>query len=363
MLVASKRGRFDWLSDLGSFALMVAIAAWQRWEAKDLVWGLWISSLVVGYSFILVTALSSYATDNVPEMPRRKKKGASDGESMSGGETQPRPPVAVRSLQPLAMNVFLVFVSFMVFGARSEIPWTILLLSAGFGAIAVMLSRGVRGRETFAHRAARRFFLLTPAVIFFLGFFTIHFGGFHFVHGLFLNGFFPIVEGSPFGESIGGTIAFFGAIVGAAARRYWVFVLFSAWSRLPDLRRAFENADGPNMFLPYANVVRMHMLIFVFAGLHAAGLTDWALYPILFFYFFPVGRTIKALLKAMGGNRPGSPAFPQPGVVAGQRLAEGEVIVGAAPLGEAEAEHDRPDRRVDPDEDAPRRYAALRGDL
>lgn len=371
MLVASKRKRFDWLGDLGSFAVMVAIAAWQRWEARDLIWGLWISSLVVGYSFIVVTALSSYASDTVPEMPRGRRKRVADN-SVSGAEApedraQVAVPAAVRKLQPLAMNVFVVIASFMFLGPRSEIPWTILLFSAGFGGIAVMLSRGGRGgREPFAHKAARRFFLLTPSVVFFLGFFTIHFGGFHFVHGLFLNGFFPIVEGSPFGESIGGTLAFFETVVGAAVSRYWVFILFSAWSRLPDLRRAFEKADGPNMFLPYANVVRMHLLIFVFAGLGAAGLASWALYPVLFFYFFPMGKLLKGIFR--GGNAAGKKAgpaatrasvrrhgsfdapkrmrsvpVPQTGAVAGQRLAEGEVVVGAAAFCEAEGEGDRAD--------------------
>jgi hypothetical protein len=363
MLVALKRRRLDWFGDLGSFAVMVAIAAWQRWEAKDLIWGLWISSLVVGYSFILVTARSSYATDNIPEMPRGKKADAGDGPPPGA---QSRVPTQVRRLQPLAMNVFVVFVAFMILGVRSEIPWTLLLFNIGFGAIAVMLSRGVRGSETFWHKAARRFFLLTPSVIFFLGFFTVHFGGFHFVHGLFLNGFFPLVEGSPFGESPGGTLVFFASIIGAAVSRYWVFILFSAWSRLPDLRRAFEKAEGPNMFLPYANVVRMHLLIFVFAGLSAAGLTSWALYPVLFFYFFPLGKMLKGVF---GGREKGrakesrlsrdrtlrrhgsfgpveagrSIPVPQPRVMAGEGLAEGEVVVGAAALCDAEGEGDRAD--------------------
>ena len=33
--------------------------------------------------------------------------------------------------------------------------------------------------------------------LFLLGFFTLHFGGFHFVHSVFLNAFFPITECGP----------------------------------------------------------------------------------------------------------------------------------------------------------------------
>jgi hypothetical protein len=48
----------------------------------------------------------------------------------------------------------------------------------------------------------------------------------------------------------------------------------------------FENKKG--MFKkPYANVVRMHLLIFIFAGLHGAGLAELGIYPVLLFYFVP----------------------------------------------------------------------------
>jgi hypothetical protein len=38
----------------------------------------------------------------------------------------------------------------------------------------------------------------------------------------------------------------------------------------------------------------MHLLIFVFAGLNAAGLSRYAVYPVLAFYFFPWRRFMKA---------------------------------------------------------------------
>jgi hypothetical protein len=41
---------------------------------------------------------------------------------------------------------------------------------------------------------------------------------------------------------------------------------------------------------PYTNVIRMHLLIFVFAGLHAAGMADLGIYPVLLFYFVPWAR-------------------------------------------------------------------------
>jgi hypothetical protein len=42
-----------------------------------------------------------------------------------------------------------------------------------------------------------------------------------------------------------------------------------------------------SMIAPYANVIRMHVLIFVFAGLHIMNLGGLAVYPVLAAYFFP----------------------------------------------------------------------------
>ena len=41
--------------DALAFAVGLAVAWWAGWTAGDLVWSLWLSSLVVGYSLILWT--------------------------------------------------------------------------------------------------------------------------------------------------------------------------------------------------------------------------------------------------------------------------------------------------------------------
>jgi hypothetical protein len=48
------------------FAATVFFAVWLGWDAKDLVWGLWISSLTLGYSFVLASALSMFFRDKIP---------------------------------------------------------------------------------------------------------------------------------------------------------------------------------------------------------------------------------------------------------------------------------------------------------
>lgn len=42
-----------YLPDLTAFAFTLALAWYLDWQATDLVWGLWLSSLMVGYLVML----------------------------------------------------------------------------------------------------------------------------------------------------------------------------------------------------------------------------------------------------------------------------------------------------------------------
>ena len=190
--VESEAGRRDVALDLFAFAGTVAFATFFRWEARDVIWGLWISSLTVGYATI---------------------------------------------------------VSNVVRGVRQVV--------GGYRALAVLGGVGT------------------------LAFFTFHFGMFHFVHAVFLNGFFPIVESGDGFPNLPGMAA-------RALGSFWPLVVASFLSRLSDIFPSSPGRSVKDSFAaPYANVVRMHLLIFVFAGLHAAGLSRLAIIPVLAAYFFP----------------------------------------------------------------------------
>ncbi len=182
-----------------AFAATVVLAAWLRWEAGDLIWGLWVSSLCVGYTYIVTTIVMSVV----------QAEGAARIAMAGGG-------------------------------------------------------------------------------LFMLAFFTVHFGMFHFVHSLFLNGFFPLVEE---GEGFPNLAA----ILGTALRSYWPIVAATFVSRWTDFpfRQKIKLSGHATMMMPYANVIRMHLLIFVFAGLNAAGLSNYAIYPVLIAYFFPWGAMLR----------------------------------------------------------------------
>ncbi|MCD4819658.1 MAG: DUF6498-containing protein [Candidatus Cloacimonetes bacterium] len=122
----------------------------------------------------------------------------------------------------------------------------------------------------------------TVGGVFLLAFFTFHFGMFHFVHSVFLNGFFPLIQKSNKFPN------FFVTII-TALKSYWPFVLTTFVSRFSDFQFNKGNLlESKDMIMkPYVNVVRMHLLIFVFAGLYALRIAHFAIYPVLFTYFLP----------------------------------------------------------------------------
>jgi hypothetical protein len=222
------------VGDLLLFAAMLGLAALERWSITDLVWSLWISSLLVGYALILTFAFTLGLRRNpVP----------------TGGS-----------------------------GAPPRVPAVLGLLGT----------------------ASR---LVT--MLFMIAFFTVHFGGFHFVHSIFLNAFFPITAAEVFGTTPPETGGWWFGVIGTALSRYWPFVLASAISARSAFRRALDGSNDNIMILPYKNVVRMHLMIFVFAFLSAFSLSGWALWIVLFFYFFPLGAVLR-------GRRTQAPADVPP---------------------------------------------------
>jgi hypothetical protein len=132
--------------------------------------------------------------------------------------------------------------------------------------------------------------ILIVGGLFLLAFFTIHFGGFHYVHSQFLTAFFPL----------DGTEAGRGGAAGAStyidvARRYWQFLPAAflaeraAFLRQPAFVRLDASEKAGGLFIaPYRNVLRMHLLIFFFAFAHFARLDYFLVYAVVYAaYFFP----------------------------------------------------------------------------
>ncbi len=215
--------------DAAAFAAGLGVAWWLRWNTTDLVWSLWLSSLVVGYAMIVWNVSA----------PLRETVGgvAADRSGVAGA------------------------------GAKTA---TIGLVGIG--------------------------------TLFGLAFFTVHFGGFHFVHSVFLSMFFPIApEGQTVAMKSWPNLAIYLEVV----RRYWWFLPVAALAERAAFRAkpvtpadtavtpeaiARRTADAMNapLMAPYRNVIRMHLLIFFFAFAHFARLENFGVYAVVYaVYFFP----------------------------------------------------------------------------
>ncbi len=173
--------------DLAMFVVTVAFAAWQGWDAKDLIWGLWIASLTLGYSFILASALSMFFQDEIrPANPFAKDEP---------------PKKRIKDNSPLAYHLIIVLLTLFALGFGSPFTWLVLLLSAIFIAVSLMLKNDNAG---VLQKVVWRVVTYGPMVAFSIVFFSIHFGGFHFVQGVFLNQFFPLIPESPFDNNFEG---------------------------------------------------------------------------------------------------------------------------------------------------------------
>ena len=146
--------------------------------------------------------------------------------------------------------------------------------------------------------------VLLAGGLFLLAFFTVHFGGFHFVHSVFLNSFFPVEPGT---KSFPGPALYWEVFL-----RYWWFLPAAAIAERSAFRMPSAPSDPPDttvtaeaiaarkarntaaafgqvgMMAPYKNVVRLHLLIFFFAFAHFAKLDNFLVYAVVYaVYFFP----------------------------------------------------------------------------
>jgi Family of unknown function (DUF6498) len=118
-----------------------------------------------------------------------------------------------------------------------------------------------------------------------LAFFTVHFGGFHFVHSQFLAMFFPLAGHNGIHGSFGPFSGY-----GQVFANYWIWILPAL---IAERSRFAARAEGIAGLQPmgigvYANVVRMHLLIFFFAAVHTVGIDNFFVYAVVYAaYFWP----------------------------------------------------------------------------
>lgn len=207
-----------------------------------------------------------------------------------------------------------------------DLVWSLWLCSFVLGyltLLSALVGGAYIGFHAITHKDFKKSMRMTAILMaiglgaFFLGFFSLHFGGFHAGHSVFLQQFFP-VEGMPkdgFGDAFMNPpllwilvfthlMAPYGLflIPAIVAERQHVFMpLIKAIKAVrtdtapgfpvggtEGQRKKKSHPVGDAMGRPYINVIRMHLLIFFFAFAHILKIDSFLVYAVVsFVYFFP----------------------------------------------------------------------------
>lgn len=236
----------DWV-DVASSLLLVAasllLAWWLAWSATDLIWSVWVSSLLTGWLIIVPSFFTFFRAYNSPQeskkaSPKRKK-------STSTPAAEQSVPLTLKQRYPIAYYAI--------------------------RAVGVL--------------AAVAFTLFTTLFLLF------HFTAFHIVHAVFLNHLFPLfdMEQLPFPPNGQEFMQYYFPLV-------WEYLLFLPLALWTVRRKLLSRNTSP--VAPYVGVVRMHLFIIffgmLFLGANLRGFTAYVLvYGVFFFPWSVVGRLRK----------------------------------------------------------------------
>lgn len=236
-LAGSSKWRNTW-PDMLAFGAGLAMA-WQfRWETTDLVWSLWLSSLLVGYSMIVWSIFGPAVYMGIKAWTGRELL-----------KTAPVLPMALGGAAYLIGGLFMLAFFTVHFGMFHFIHSIFLNLffpvTPTKGELPLDAYFGVLGQYWYfvplAALAERQAFRLAPS---------------------------PAPE-TPEAERRAKTATVTGEDITAAVR-------------------ATHAGMQGGMMRPYKNVVRMHLLIFFFAFAHFAKIESFLVYAVVYaVYFFP----------------------------------------------------------------------------
>lgn len=235
------------------FLLTSAVAYYGGWQTNQLCWGLWVTSLTLGWLTIIVSILRVvlHGFNLVPLSPEDLTYG-----SPLGGFRR-KAPSEKEAAQDLSQLV--------------PQPWRAPLL----GLFALLLG-------TFV---------------------TFHFTMFHGIHGALLSIFVRMEPASLFGPN-GYINADFSAILGHLLGLYWPMIVCTLIARRHTL---FSGNPGANLQGIYRSVVKMHIFILLSAFLGVLGAAygpavydQVVLFVLLFLFYYPWERKRAAVEAGEG---------------------------------------------------------------
>jgi hypothetical protein len=229
-LIAVQRQWLAAIWDLCAFAGGLALARWQQWQARDLIWSLWLSSLVVGYCSIL-WMIGRMAAPAFLDVRAARVRAASAGTSIDISKTG-------SSIGLLVVSAFMVAFFTFHFG-MFHIVHSVFLNTF----FPVDDTRGFPGLHTYANVVGRYWPFLPAAFVAERAIFT-----------------------RPRPTRAAGT--------GAAPRANPI--------------KAAADANSGAMMEPYKNVMRMHLMIFLLIGASTLRFDNFRTVALIYgVYFFP----------------------------------------------------------------------------
>lgn len=225
----------DVTTSLAALAVTCFFAWRGDWTAADILWSLWISSLVLGYLTIL------FGVRNMARMDVRDPQTFLRGLGRQMAEQAIRRPASVET-------------------------------SAGAGDVA---SAGQP--LPVALRLGMPLFLIA--------FFSVHFIGFHYGHSIFLNDLFSLID-----EKVhrAGNAGWLTVLIPVCLVNYWPVVLASALTQRHHFLAALRGNAVSLFTAPYGTVIKLHCTIMALGFLSIFGVGEPILLVLLIFYFLPL---------------------------------------------------------------------------
>lgn len=256
-----------------AFILTVIIALIADWKAADIVWGAWLASLLIGLSFFFIIVF---------KIMKDKAKGIHLTEEEGSG------PGCLGS----AVFLFIGLIAWLSGPGPVRIVLIILIV---LDIISILLNILAPKKilNLNPDLPVIRVLLFIPNALFIFFFFLGHFGGFHLGHAFFLGFLVPLkLEITGTIDSLAGARTVFFSFFRELFLAYWPYVLSVALASFNTYRKALAGSSKNYMTLPYKNVIRIHLLIFILAPIAMAGLGKAVMIVVLFFFYFPVERTV-----------------------------------------------------------------------
>ena len=202
------------------------------------------------------------------------------------------------------------FCAFYLKWLSADIVWGLWITSLLIGYTRILYLAGAIGRAV----SAVSLLAGLGAAVFFIAFFTFHFGLFHYIHSVFLHHFFtlPGLPPSVLSKTGKAIDPDFTLVIVTCIKNYWPLIIGgylvalkkSLFSNSLEQTQDSKQSDSSKPISPrnlmsseslrdvYSTVVRMHILIILMGFLTVFELEQLALVLVLLFFFFPFGEII-----------------------------------------------------------------------